>query len=275
MRSLPPLKSSLKVSATSTLGDLPLFDAGNLLTDSGRPWIAGLGEKAPALTYTWVGKRSIGSIVLKPTAQASTPRQAVITSAIDPAVKETVTIPLGGGTISFPSITTTTITITFVKVDAKFAKIPSSATEFIVPMGVQSLTIPALGTFTARSSAAAPFVLPCGSGPTLRVDHTVLQTTVSGTVADVEALRPLQLSVCSNPLPLARGEHLLQAGSADGAFKIANIFMTSGAGQATQANRSTTVSAWTAQHRTVHIDRGPGRLHGGRPEITTRGGGQH
>jgi arabinofuranan 3-O-arabinosyltransferase len=252
---LPAPTSYVKVSGTSTLGNLPRFNPDNLLTKSGRPWIANLGDASPALTFTWLGKRTVGSIALKPTAEASTPRQVVITS---PSGREVVKVPPAGGIVSFPPMVTNTLTITFVKVTGKLAKLPLNGAKFIVPVGVQQLSIPALGSVSASNSTAAPFVLPCGKGPTLRVDHTVLQTTVSGTVADVEALRPLQLSVCSNPLLLAHGEHLVQAGSGNGAFKITNIFMTSGEGQPAQARRSTrTLGAWTTQHRTVRVGAGP------------------
>src|SRR6202021_265768 len=97
---LPPTPTSyVKVSATSTLGNLPRFTPDNLITKSGRPWIANLGDASPAFTFTWLGKRTGGSIVLKPTAEASTPRQVVITS---PSGREVANVPPAGGVISFP-----------------------------------------------------------------------------------------------------------------------------------------------------------------------------
>ena len=50
---LPKVVSDVSVSASSTLQDLPRFGPDNLLSDSGRPWIADLGDKAPSLTFTW------------------------------------------------------------------------------------------------------------------------------------------------------------------------------------------------------------------------------
>jgi arabinofuranan 3-O-arabinosyltransferase len=250
---LPKPHSYVTVVATSTLGNLPRFNPDNLITKSGRPWIANLGDGSPALTFTWLGKRTVGSIVLTPTPQASTPRQLVISS---PSGRAVVDVPRKGGVISFPPMVTNTLTITFVNVAGKLARLPSDGAKFIVPVGVQQLRIPGLGSSSA-TSPLAPFVLPCGEGPTIRVDDTVLQTTLSGTVSDVEALRPLELSVCHAALPLGRGEHLLQAGSADSAFKITSLFMTSGTSQSTHATRSTRiVGAWTALHRTVHVDAG-------------------
>jgi arabinofuranan 3-O-arabinosyltransferase len=251
---LPKPTSYVKVSATSMLGNLPRFDPDNLITTSSRPWIANLGDTSPALTFTWLGKRTVGSIVVKPTSQASAPRQVVITSS---SGREVVSVPRAGGVISFPPMVTNSLTIAFVKVTGRIAKFPLGGAKFIAPVGVQQLTIPALGSYSASSSATARFVLPCGQGPTLRIDDTVLQTTVSGTVADLEGLHPMDLAICNNATPLGRGEHLVQAGSAGGAFKITSLVMISGATQSTQPHRSTRiVGAWTSQHRTVHVGAG-------------------
>ncbi len=54
---LPSVSSSVQVTASSTLGQLPRFAASNLLTGSGLPWIAGQGDHAPSLTFRWSGAR--------------------------------------------------------------------------------------------------------------------------------------------------------------------------------------------------------------------------
>jgi arabinofuranan 3-O-arabinosyltransferase len=275
---LPVLKSLVQVSASSTLADLPRLKPTNLLTDSGRPWIAGFGDNVPTLTFSWIGTRSVGSIVLKPTPEASTPRRVIISS---PAGTDVVNVPKGGGTITFPPMDTHTLKIEFVKVTARLGKIPSYGIPFVVPVGVQSLSIPALKPEEGFAPRSETFGLPCGDGPTVTIDGKIVQTAVLGTVTDLEDLQPLYLAACGGPISLSKGQHVLEAGNAFGAFKITGLVVqpssglthatttTTTNGSATArttalttpestANRSTQiVGAWTAQQRTVKVGAGP------------------
>ena len=259
--------SPLTVTASSTLKDLPRFGADNLLTGSGRPWIAGLGQRqTPSLTYTWSGYRSVSSIVLKPTAQASTPRELEIEGSSGTSV--TVPVPKGGGLISFPPLYTHTLTISFVKVTGRLNTIPAYSEPFIVPVGVQSLTIPALGNVTATLPASTPISLGCGQGPVLTLTGPVLQldgstqqttvslqTTVSGTVGEADALAPMTLSVCGT-VPFTSGNHVLEAPVTD-AFKVTSLMAQPVAPTATLPQRpAKIVGPWTAQHRTVQVGAG-------------------
>ena len=58
---LPAVTSNVRVTASSTLGQLPRFDATNLLTSSGRPWMAGQGDAQPSLTFSWSGAETVSS----------------------------------------------------------------------------------------------------------------------------------------------------------------------------------------------------------------------
>jgi arabinofuranan 3-O-arabinosyltransferase len=250
---LPNVVSDVSVSASSTLQDLPRFGPDNLLSDSGRPWIADLGDKAPSLTFTWAHDRSVSSIVLKTTSQASTARQVEISGSSGRAV--TVNVPKGGGVISFPPLFTNKLVITFVKVTGRYNIFPAYDEPFIVPVGVQSLTIPALTTVPASVPLSTPISLPCGKGPALKLDGSTLRTAVSGTVGEADALTPMTLTVCG-PVPLARGNHLLEA-PVSGAFKVSSLMAQPIAPTATLPQRpAKIVGPWTAQHRTVRVGAG-------------------
>jgi arabinofuranan 3-O-arabinosyltransferase len=251
---IPTPESYVKATASSTLANLPGFSADNVLTGSGRPWIAGIDDTAPAITVSWPGKRSVGSVVIKPSSVSSAPRRVAISS---PSGRVEVNVPPKGGTISFPPMVTDTLTIKFLAVAKKSDKLPYFKTRFVVPVGLQSLSIPALGKVNVvTDSSNAPIQLACGKGPTLRLDGNVLQTSLSGTFADLERLRPLTLSVCG-PVLLDRGNHVLQAEPGSGAFKITSLLASPKASLPTASHRPTRiVGAWTAQHRTVDVGAG-------------------
>jgi arabinofuranan 3-O-arabinosyltransferase len=151
---------------------------------------------------------------------------------------------------------TNTITIHFLKLHS-----PANPALFPMPVGLDRVSIPALGPVSAiRPVSTAAFSLPCGQGPTLRLDGHSLPTALTGTVGDLENLRPLQLTVCApRGVPLSTGSHVL-LGSGDGsAFKVTSITMASVSpppAVQTGARSATIVGAWTAQHRSVRV--GPG-----------------
>jgi arabinofuranan 3-O-arabinosyltransferase len=164
-------------------------------------------------------------------------------------------VPKGGGVISFPPLFTNKLVITFVKVTGRYNIFPAYDEPFIVPVGVQSLTIPALTTVPASVPLSTPISLPCGKGPALKLDGSTLRTAVSGTVGEADALTPMTLTVCG-PVPLARGNHLLEA-PVSGAFKVSSLMAQPIAPTATLPQRpAKIVGPWTAQHRTVRVGAG-------------------
>jgi arabinofuranan 3-O-arabinosyltransferase len=117
-------------------------------------------------------------------------------------------------------MTTDTLTVQFVKVARRIGHVPANGTRFVLPVGVARLRIPAIGPVTATPAADRAFDLPCGSGPSVRLDGHVLPTQVEGTLSELENLQPMGLAVCNGPTAIAQGGHVLQAGRLNGAFKV-------------------------------------------------------
>jgi hypothetical protein len=67
--------TSLKVTASSQLGDLPRFRPENLVSDSSRPWLANYGDTTPSLELSWDKSRTINSIALTLSAPGLSPHQ--------------------------------------------------------------------------------------------------------------------------------------------------------------------------------------------------------
>jgi arabinofuranan 3-O-arabinosyltransferase len=247
-------ESYVLVSATSTLGGLPRFSAENLISNSDRPWIASIGTKHPAFTISWLGKRPVGSLTLEPASEASVPRRVIVSS---PSGRALVNVPPGGGTITFPTMVTDSLTVTVVKATRKTDKLPFFGTKFTVPVGLKHVSVPVLGTVNVTAPSKVPFSLPCGKGPDLQLDGQVIHTAVSGSIADLEDLRPLKLSVCQASVTLSPGDHIFAAQSVFSAFKVTTVLARPTASQPSVPQRSTRiVGQWTAEHRTVDVSAG-------------------
>jgi arabinofuranan 3-O-arabinosyltransferase len=252
---VPAPTSDVRIAANTWLGDLPRFSPQNLLGSSGRPWISGYGDFKPTLAVSWQGQRSIGSLVLQPEPSASEPRQLVLVS---PAGKRVVNVPPGGGTVTFKPMVTDLLFIRFSKVQA-----PANASLFPMPVGLDRLSIPALGSIaTTRPPASTPFSLPCGKGPALVLDGHLVPTSLSGTLGDLEGLKPLPLTVCApNGLQLSSGRHLLVGSGEPDAFKITSVVATPvSVPQPSAARAARIVGTWGPQTRTVHVGAGPATL---------------
>ena len=156
--SYPP-GQEVQISASSWLRALPRFRPDNLLLKSSTPWIAGLSDRSPSLTLRWNGNRSVNSISLGLSRQASRPTEVVVTS---PVGSRSVFVPKGGGVVSFAPMTTDTLTIRFAAVSPRFSAIPTgpqavglpAPPKVRLPVGLSSLGVPALETRAAPS----PFV---------------------------------------------------------------------------------------------------------------------
>ncbi|MHB1585123.1 MAG: alpha-(1-_3)-arabinofuranosyltransferase domain-containing protein, partial [Acidimicrobiales bacterium] len=217
---LPAPSGPLRVTATSTLQNLPRFGPANLVTATGRPWIAGLGDPRPALTLRWSSQRTVRSLVLRPTAEAARPLRVAVSS---PAGRAVVHVPAGGGTVRFPPMTTDTLTVTFLASTTQVDRVPASRSPFDAPVGLRALAVPALGHLPAAAPPHGRVALACGDGPTVRLDGRSLPTAVRGTISQLEELQPMALTVCGGPVSLAAGHHIVEAGSVASAFEVTGL----------------------------------------------------
>ena len=262
-----PARQSVQISASSWLRSLPRFRPENLLETSSSPWVAGLNDRDPSLTLHWKGIRSVGSISLGLSSQASRPTHVVITS---PTQIRRVSIPREGGIVSFAPVATDTLTIQFVGVAKRVSAIPTGARsaflpvrhKVALPVGLSSVGIPALGHQVNTSPALSTAVtLPCGTGPSVQVDNASLPTVVTGTLGNLINLQPMNMRICTS------GETHLTAGSHILAFPSGSPFRVTGllvqqppAGVRTASDivrRSVRVLSWTPSKRTFEVGAGP------------------
>lgn len=156
------------------------------------------------------------------------------------------------------------------------------------PQMSRTFTVPGRSTFsmtgqvTPRTSAAlkavefptgaqpvtplvdlkAPFAVACGSGPTLTIDGSAYETSVSGTVGDFYALRTMSMAICTpgGTVSLSPGTHTVIADDAGSGFKVTGLSLIGTAVEPSTAPRAITVDHWGAESRTITASAGPAAL---------------
>jgi arabinofuranan 3-O-arabinosyltransferase len=262
-----PPHQSLQISASSWLRGLPRFRPENLLEKSSSLWIAGLNDRDPSLTLRWNGTRPVGSISLGLSRQTSRPTQVVITS---PAGSRRVSVPRAGGIISFAPITTNTLAIHFVAVTKRISAIPTgphtvalpSPQPISLPVGLSSVGIPALGhQVTVPPALSTSVVLPCGTGPTVRIDDASVPTLVTGTLGNLVDLQPMSIRVCASPVThFTAGRHTISFPSGS-PLQVTGLLVQQPLPVTRPGRdigrRTFRVLSWTPGRRTLEVGDGP------------------
>jgi arabinofuranan 3-O-arabinosyltransferase len=226
LTSLTPVRAkTLEVTASSTYGSLPSLAAANLLRSDPGPWIA--GSQHASLRLSWLGMRTIKSLVIRPLPGfAAAPESIKITS---PDGVRYASVGFGGITTIVPPLRTAAMTISFPVVQYATTAQPISGQPVRLPVGLSSLSIPALkGLRPATPAPGASFALPCGSGPPVSVDGRTLRTRVSGKIGSLITFKPVHVRPCGSgsALQLGTGQHRVLAAS-QGAFTITGLDLVS------------------------------------------------
>jgi arabinofuranan 3-O-arabinosyltransferase len=252
----PARPDSLEVTATSTWGSLPSLAPYHLFKATHQSaWIAGAGK--PVLRLRWQGMRTIHRMVIQAVSGfAAAPESIRIDS---PHGTRYASLGLDGITAIVPPLKTDRMSISFPVVSYTTSAQPVSGQPAQLPVGLARLYIPALNGLVAREpSAQTKFTLPCGRGPWLTIDGQRYPTQVSGTVGDLTAFHPAQVTLCSDGsiLTLPPGQHLVLA-ARDGPFSVTDLSLTSG-----YPSETVTGPAGSAPMKTVAA--GPANSGGGR-----------
>ena len=258
-QAVPPGPGVLQVTVASTPGALPAGFPASLISGSGgTPWTA--DTASPVIHLSWQGKRRIASLIARPAAGLpSTPLTVKITSpdgtrqaGIGPGGLARFTTPLTTDRIdvSFPSVRAATVVTATGQLDT-------------LPVRLSRLSVPALaGLRAVTPDEQARFTLACGQGPALTVDGRVYQTSVSGTIGELNQYLPLQVGLCAagSTLSLGAGRHTLTAAT-PGTFAVTDLSLAGlGPGPKTAAasgaSRAVAIRSWQPDQRRLGI--GPG-----------------
>lgn len=248
--SLIPTASGETATASSSLDNGLLTGAENLLDGTPSAWIAGTLDTRPSVTLTWPAPQTLTQLRLAftTTPAASRPRQVHLFS---PDGTRDASVA-ADGTLSFAPLTTTTVTLTFPRVDV--VKDLSSRTGFVtsLPVGLAEIA-PSASTPPSDDTAVA---LPCGQGPTVTVDGTEHASRVATTVGDVRRSRPIAWTLCDG-ISLTSGTHRVRVvGNARLAVRTAALTQPA----VTAQTRSVDVTTWGQVHRRVAVGAGDAAL---------------
>ncbi len=103
------------------------------------------------------------------------------------------------------------------------------------------------------------FTVPCGQGPVVTLDGFAYETSVTGTLADFVAHRPMKFSTCADlvgGVDLPAGEHEVRT-DRSASFVVQDLRMLpSGDAPRRAAGREFSVTGWDTTHRSVRVGGG-------------------
>ncbi|MFI1409249.1 alpha-(1-_3)-arabinofuranosyltransferase family protein [Streptomyces sp. NPDC020707] len=220
-------------------------------------WIAG---DDPTIRLSWEGKQPVGEVVLAPAGGLSTRPTEVNISSPDGAVVAGVD---ENGNVRFDPITTDRLDITVTETAPLTVHNPLADEDMQLPVGLTEAYVPALDDRyrTPKALSSRPFELPCGKGPTLAVDDELYETSAKGTVGDLVARRPVELTLCQDgradgDLSLDSGAHRVEAGDA-GPLAVTDVTLTRGTVTTPAAqSRELGIRDWLGDRREVTVGSG-------------------
>ncbi|MGW5260974.1 alpha-(1-_3)-arabinofuranosyltransferase domain-containing protein [Microbispora sp. NPDC004025] len=200
-------------------------------------WFAQPFDRHPTLSIDLGTTRSFSRIrVLFPDSAQGIPPVKLTLRAGERAVQGWVD---RDGVFTFPTLRTRKFTIEFTAPASRAIEVAEIAIPGVKPLG-------GLG--------AIPLRLPCGYGPTLRVDGDDVPTRViEGTLDDVLNGRPLTYSGCA-PVRLTEGRSRVSVAPGD-AFRVRSVVLDDGTGQERKAVTAApaTVTSWGPQERRLRV----------------------
>ena len=225
----PVTLPGVEVSATSQLSGDPA--AGPLSAVDGSTetaWRPDVRDLRPTIRLSWETPQQLSGVRLTGT---QLPTDVEIT-----VPQGNQTVPVRGGVARF-ELTTNSIEIRLI-----------GGQGAVSELGLLGMSLPA---------APTEFTVPCGQGPTIEVDGFTYSTSVSGTLADFLAHRPVRFQTCADSrggLDLPAGQHEVRTSRAD-SFVVQDLWLLTGSGTSAQS-RPATVTRWDTTHRSVRIGGG-------------------
>jgi arabinofuranan 3-O-arabinosyltransferase len=194
------------VTASSSAVSAPAARPGTVLDgDLGTGWRAASGDRDPALTISYASPQTVTGLRLRvqPSLAGSQARAVRVESA-----DGTREGKVGkDGTVSFPALVTSSLTVHLEDVVPAVSRDPFSLAGSLLLVGVSELTV-----VGAERPRTPPFLVtvPCSVGPVLRVGNTLLSTSVRTDRDALQRLAPLTLTVCgSNVVDVGDGARVV------------------------------------------------------------------
>jgi arabinofuranan 3-O-arabinosyltransferase len=227
----PPVTlAGVSVTASSQLAGDPAASA--LSAVDGRPqtaWHPDVRDLRPTLRLSWSSPRALTGLRLT---GSVLPTDVAVTV---PGGSQT--LPVRNGVVRF-ALTTSSVEIRL---------IGGSGTVSELRLLGMDLPLP-----------AKEFTVPCGEGPMITVDGLTYATSVSGTLGDFLAHRPLRFQTCpdlTGGLDLRSGRHEVRTDRST-SFVVQDLWLLQGPPPSGPTSRRVRVTDWDVSHREVHVAAG-------------------
>ncbi|MCZ7419556.1 alpha-(1-_3)-arabinofuranosyltransferase [Verrucosispora sp. WMMA2121] len=250
--------SGTKVRAASSSrlsGDPAVAGYAAIDGDPGTAWLAGTGDLRPTLTLSWSGERRVDRLRLRGSELpiGSLPRQVEIHT---PGREVRVSVE-ADGTVRFPAVRTDRLEIVVRETEQRLADLRGNG--WPATAGIAEVEIPALASLLSPVDTDAVVVERCGDGPTVELGGFRYDTSISASLSDVLAGRPVPVGICGEDgavldLP-AGGQRLATSPSAGFVVQDATLRPEAEARPGPR-HREVTVLDWAATDRTVRVAAG-------------------
>jgi len=246
-------RDSPEVSATSSLVDEPQGDAAAAVDGDVRTsWIAAEGTGA-AMTVSWPTPRRISSLeFVVPAGLPVSPPEVV---HVHSAAGDRDGLVSATGQVQIQPFTARSITVSFPRT---FQRYSASADQAAVPLPVGFAELRVNGEANPSAPSGTEVLVPCGEGPTVTLDGQSLETSVTGTLGDLVAMRPLALTVCSGLQQFAAGTHRLSSGASGALWVTGLVAQPQVAWPQGSADLPAQPIGWGADQREVRLPQGSG-----------------
>ncbi|GIJ21953.1 alpha-(1-_3)-arabinofuranosyltransferase [Micromonospora lutea] len=248
--------TKVRASSSSRLrGDPAVAAYAAIDGDPGTAWLAGTEDLRPTLKLSWSGERRIDRLRLRGSQSpiGSLPRQVEIHTP-----GREVRVPVeADGTVRFPAVRTDRLDIVVRETEHRLADLRGNG--WPATAGIAEVEIPALASLLNPIDADTRVVERCGDGPTVELDGLRYETSVSASLADVSAGRPVPVRVCGEDggvLDLPAGGHRLATAPSEGFVVHDASLRPEDDVSAAPRHREVTVLDWAATDRTVRVAAG-------------------
>jgi arabinofuranan 3-O-arabinosyltransferase len=201
--------SRLRVAASSQAVPGPLAGGAAALDgDLGTGWIASPDDPSPTLTLSFPAPVRLASLTagVDQYLAATRPNMVTITSG-----QSSLTTPIDAtGRATFAPIVTRQVRLSFWNTAGLTDSYdPTSRGYQPMGIGISELRLPGVHAASRASTDPKVVQLPCGSGPTVRVDDKTFATSATTHVATLRELSPVTFRPCGAgaAITLASGRH--------------------------------------------------------------------
>jgi arabinofuranan 3-O-arabinosyltransferase len=217
--------------------------------DATTSWLADPSDPDPTLRVTLPQPTRVSWLRLLESTGFASSRPLTVTVGVG---KEHYVVLIDrDGFLRFPPTLTSAVELRFTRSDPILSLSSVTGRSTVLPIGVTELVLGEAGRWKVPVSRSTVVTVPCGAGPTLRVDgRDAARTTVTTTVGAILDGSPVTARSCL-PAELPSGSHRLTTVSSR-TFDATSVTWF-GASTPAPPTLGATVVDWTATSRTVEV----------------------